>query len=307
MGVSRLLTTISCTQLPWWCIHLVHRNYTPKYCSKSYRWFFTPKVDETKNHISYGRSSSSLNMIQSQVLSHPQTTTTCDHHLHPASKGRVFSGSGRPMTWRISWVEKFWEKNDLQDADGVILITIYNLIIVKKYQSLNCPADLGYRENSYFWTLWRFIGLLEQVMIREDLALSETSPWYLKIPLFAYIVENVSSYSILKLPCAEMSDSKGLFWTSQHSFWMFIRIIPSSRCTRWTNPITFFCSLPAELSRSIAVSRCSADGVQPAFFLPGCVWQWRNTNKIANMEKLYINVYIYMYMCVRVTGHPAHW
>ena len=98
-----------------------------------------------------------------------------------------------------------------------------------------------------------------------------------------------------------MSDSKGLFWTSQHSFWMFIRIIPSSRCTRWTNPITFFCSLPAELSRSIAVSRCSADGVQPAFFLPGCVWQWRNTNKIANMEKLYINVYIYVYVCA------CHW
>lgn len=139
MGVSRLLTTISCTQLPWWCIHLVHRNYTPKYCSKSYRWFFTPKVDETKNHISYGRSSSSLNMIQSQVLSHPQTTTTCDHHLHPASKGRVFSRSGRPMTWRISWVEKFWEKNDLQDVDGVILITIYNLIIVKNTNHWTAP------------------------------------------------------------------------------------------------------------------------------------------------------------------------
>jgi hypothetical protein len=181
MGVSRLLTTISCTQLPWWCIHLVHRNYTPKYCSKSYRWFFTPKVDETKNHISYGRSSSSLNMIQSQVLSHPQTTTTCDHHLHPASKGRVFSGSGRPMTWRISWVEKFWEKNDLQDADGVILITIYNLIIVEKIPITELPRRPGIQGKQLFlnavalhwspWTghdSWRLSFVWNQSMVPQN-------------------------------------------------------------------------------------------------------------------------------------------
>lgn len=89
-------------------------------------------------------------MIQSQVLSHPQTTTTSDHHLHPASKGRVFFGVWKAHDMKnLLGGKALRKKNDLQDMDGVILMTINNVIIVKKYQSLNYPADLGYREKLF--------------------------------------------------------------------------------------------------------------------------------------------------------------